>query len=65
MAEFLTTTDISSALKKIIKGSKGRRLLLISPYLRFSRSIRELLEEQARWKTSIFIVYGKKNFVPR
>ena len=60
MAEFLTRTGISGELEKIIKGSQGGRLLLISPYLSLSRSIRELLEEQARRKTSIYIVYGKK-----
>ncbi len=61
MAEFLTTTGISSELEKIIKGSQRGRLLLICPYLKFSRRIKELLEFQAkRWKTSIYIVYRKK-----
>ena len=60
MAEFLTTTAISSELEKIIKGAQGGRLLLISPYLKLNPRIRELLEVQAqRRKTSIYIVCRK------
>ena len=60
MAEFLNTSGITFHLNEIIRGSQGGRLLLISPYLKFSRQIKELLEEQARtWKTSIYVVYGK------
>ena len=60
MAEFLNTSAITHHLNEIIRGARGERLLLISPYLKFSRQIKELLEEQARnWKTPIYVVYGK------
>ena len=60
MAEFLNTSAITHQLNEIIRGARGERLLLISPYLKFSRQIKELLEEQARnWKTPIYVVYGK------
>ena len=59
MAKFLNTTGISHQLEEIIKGSQGGRLLLISPYLKFSPRIKGLLEDQARLQTDIRIVYGK------
>ena len=59
MAKFLNTSGVTHQLEEIIKGSQGGRLLLISPYLKFSRKIKELLEDQARLKTDIRIVYGK------
>ena len=60
MAEFLNTSGITHQLEEIIRGSQGGRLLLISPYLKFNSRIKDLLEDQAqRWKTNIYIVYGK------
>ena len=60
MAQFLNTSGITHQLEEIIKGSQGGRLLLISPYLKFNTRIKDLLEDQAqRWKTNIYIVYGK------
>ena len=60
MAEFLNTSGITHRLEEIIRGSQGGRLLLISPYLKFNSRIKDLLEDQAqRWKTNIYIVYGK------
>ena len=60
MAEFLNTSGITHQLEEIIKGSQGGRLLLISPYLKFNARIKDLLEDQVqRWKTNIYVVYGK------
>ncbi len=60
VAKFLTTSGITHELEKIIRGSEGGRLLLISPYLKFNSRIKGLLEDQAqRWKTDIRVVYGK------
>ena len=42
MAKFLDTAGIGNHLSEIIKNGEGR-LLLISPYLKFSRLIREQL----------------------
>ena len=47
VAKFLTTSGIAHELEKIIRGSEGGRLLLISPYLKFNRRIKDLLEDQA------------------
>ena len=61
MAKFLNTSGISHQLEEIIKDSQEGRLLLISPYLKLNPRIKDLLEDQAqRWKTNIYIVYGKK-----
>ena len=60
MAIFLTTSGITHQLEAIIKGAEGGRLLLISPYLKFNRRIKDLLEDQVqRAKTNIYVVYGK------
>ena len=60
MAKFLTTSDITSELEKIIKNSGQGRLLLISPYLKFNHRIKALLEDQVKiMKTNIYVVYGK------
>ena len=60
MAKFLNTSGITHQLEEIIKGSEGGRLLLISPYLKFNSRIKDLLEDQVqRWKTNVYIVYGK------
>ena len=65
MAKFLNTSGITHQLEEIIKGSQGSRLLLISPYLKFNTRIKDLLEDQAqRWKTNIYIVYGKNELRP-
>ena len=42
------------------KDSRGGRLLLISPYLKFNDKIKDLLEDQVQsWKTNVYVVYGK------
>ena len=63
MAQFLDTDGISHHLSEIIKGGTGR-LLLISPYLKFSRRVREQLEYQNTLKRDIRIVYGKNELRP-
>lgn len=64
MAEFLSTDGISYHLSEIIKNPSGGRLLLISPFLKFSRRIREQLEYQDDKKQDIRIVYGKSELSP-
>ena len=63
MARFLNTEEISSELSRIIDSGDGR-LLLISPYLRLNRRLREALELQDRKKRDIRIVYGKSDLHP-
>ena len=39
--------------------------MLISPYLKFSRRIKEALKDQSKlWKTDVRIIYGKDNLRP-
>ena len=65
MAEFLRTNGISACLDRIISDARGGRLLLISPYLKFGRQIRDALADQARiWKSDVRIVYGKHDLRP-
>ena len=63
MAEFLTTTGISNQLEQIIKKANDK-LVIVSPYLKTNTRIRELLEEKARWKIDIRVIYGKENLQP-
>ena len=62
MAEFLTTTGISSQLEEIIK-SANERLWLISPFLKVTPRIKELLEEKANPNSNVnvCIIYGKRD----
>ena len=60
MARFLDSSGITYQLEQIIKDSRGGRLLLISPYLKFNDKIKDLLEDQVQsWKTNVYVVYGK------
>lgn len=59
MAEFLDTTAISYQLERLLKTAK-RRIVLISPFVRLRRRVRELIEDAARIGVQIQIVYGKK-----
>ena len=47
MARFLTTSDITTSLEKIIKEAK-KRLIIISPYLQINSRIKNLLEDKDR-----------------
>ncbi len=63
MVEFLATAGVSYHLEELIKQSR-ERLVLISPYLRLSTRIRELLEDKNRMKIDIRVVYGKSELRP-
>ena len=43
MAEFLTTSGITTQLENMIKGTGTGRLLLINPYLKFARRVQDLI----------------------
>ena len=47
MAKFLTTSDVTACLEKIIKEAKSR-LVLISPYLQINPKIKTLLQDKDR-----------------
>lgn len=63
MVEFLTTAGVNYHLEELIKQSR-ERLVLISPYLRLSTRIRDLLEDKNRMKIDIRVVYGKSELRP-
>ncbi|MCQ3805021.1 MAG: topoisomerase DNA-binding C4 zinc finger domain-containing protein [Acidimicrobiia bacterium] len=63
MVAFLTTAGVNYHLEELIKQS-NERLVLISPYLRLSTRIRDLLEDKNRMKIDIRVVYGKSELRP-
>jgi predicted rRNA methylase YqxC with S4 and FtsJ domains len=58
MAKFISTTEISYHIEKIIKESKFF-LVLISPYFKVHERLQKLLIKKSAY-TSITIVYGKE-----
>ncbi len=63
MAEFLDTTGVSAQLTEIIKNAQDR-LVIISPYLRVNRQIKELLEDKDRMRINVWVIYGKNELRP-
>lgn len=63
MAQFLTTTGVSHHLEEVIKKADDR-LVIVSPYLKLNRRVRELLEERDRAKLDIRLIYGKRDLQP-
>lgn len=61
MIKILNTTGINYHLEQIISGAKSQ-LFLISPYLKLSSRIRELIDDKNKLKIDVRIVYGKKDF---
>lgn len=59
MAEFLTTNGIVHHLENIINNSR-RLLVIISPYLKISRTLLERLKDASSRNVSITIIYGKE-----
>lgn len=63
MAEFLTTAGVSYQLEEIIK-SATERLVIISPYLKVNKRIKELLEDRDRMKIPIRVIYRTSELHP-
>ena len=63
MAKFYGTNGVSHCLDEIIK-TATERILLISPYLKFSRRIQEELKRQDMLRRDIRIVSGKTDLRP-
>ena len=63
MARFLDTTGVSAQLTEIIKKAQDR-LVIISPYLRVNRQIKELLEDKDRMRINVWVIYGKNELRP-
>ena len=58
MAKFLNTSATNYHLEELIKSAK-ERLILISPFLKLSDRIRELLQDKNNLKIDTRIIYGK------
>ena len=63
MAEFLTTQGTSYYIENIIKNAKNE-LILISPYLKLSKTLLERLKDAEKRNIKIILVYGKDELNP-
>jgi phosphatidylserine/phosphatidylglycerophosphate/cardiolipin synthase-like enzyme len=63
MAKYLRTSGISAEVEGIFKEAK-ERLYIISPYLKLSDNIKELLNDKEREKTDVRIIFGKQELNP-
>lgn len=63
MAKYLRTSGISAGLEELIREAK-ERLYIISPYLKLSDNIKELLNDKEREKVEVRIIFGKQELNP-
>lgn len=63
MAKYLRTSGISAGLDELIREAK-EKLYIISPYLKLSDHIRELLNDKDREKVEVRIIFGKQELNP-
>jgi len=63
MAEFLTTSGASHQIEQIILTAKNQ-IFLFSPYLKFSKTLFERLNDTSRRNIKITLVYGKSDLHP-
>ncbi|WP_420590306.1 phospholipase D family protein [Bacterioplanoides sp.] len=59
MSKFLTTAMINAYLEELIKKTNSD-LILVSPYLKFSNKIKELLSDMEGSGLRVSIIYGKE-----
>lgn len=59
MPEFLTTHGTAYQIENVIAGAK-KRLTLVSPFLKLSKTLAERLQDAARRGVRITIVFGKE-----
>ncbi|MGE0973262.1 phospholipase D family protein (plasmid) [Klebsiella sp. WOUb02] len=64
MVQILNTTGLNYHLEQTICNAE-ERIILISPYLKLSARIRELIEDKNRMKVDIRIIYGKSELNPK
>jgi phosphatidylserine/phosphatidylglycerophosphate/cardiolipin synthase-like enzyme len=63
MAKYLRTESISAELVDLIKDAR-KELYLISPYLKLSDQVKELLNDKEREKVEVRIIFGKQELAP-
>lgn len=63
MAEYLRTSSITAELENLIRDAK-EKIYIISPYLKLSDNIRQLLNDKEREKVEVRIIFGKQELAP-
>jgi len=63
MAKYLRTSSISAELENLIRDAR-KELYIISPYLKLSDQVRELLNDKEREKVDVRIIFGKQELAP-
>ena len=63
MAKYLRTSSISAELENLIRDAR-KKLYIISPYLKLSDNVKELLNDKEREKVEVRIVFGKQELAP-
>lgn len=63
MAKYLRTSSISAELDNLIRDAR-KELYIISPYLKLSDHVRELLNDKEREKVDVRIIFGKQELAP-
>lgn len=63
MAKYLRTPAISSGIDELIREAKDR-VYIISPYLKLSDQIKELLQDKEREKVEVRLIFGKQELNP-
>lgn len=63
MAKYLRTSSITAEVENLITEAK-EKLYIISPYLKLSDQIKELLNDKEREKVDVRIIFGKQELNP-
>lgn len=63
MAKYLRTSSITAELETLIRDAK-KELYIISPYLKLSDNMKELLNDKEREKVDVRIIFGKQELAP-
>ena len=63
MAKYLRTSSITAELENLIREAK-KELYIISPYLKLSDNMKELLNDKEREKVDVRIIFGKQELAP-
>ena len=64
MARFLNTSALNYGLEKLIIQAR-KRIVLISPYLKFHERIKSLLATRDKEGVQIEVIYGKRELAPQ
>lgn len=63
MAQYLRTSSITAELENLIRDAR-KELYIISPYLKLSDNMKELLNDKEREKVDVRIIFGKQELAP-